>query len=255
MRSTHVGVAIEEHAVLLNQDNDVHSHGQVTLTDKAEYLHTHSSSLWHGWTLKSSFIFRLSFRVDDSLSLKYIHRSKPLAAWASEWLDYHHAEAQLHIQIFTVRLTPPHAEFKEAGDYYDICMHVHMHCKTQHTIFCSSWEKLFLYLQKGRFRRPRSAQAGDVAPAASSSPAASLCSDSSGALGLPCHQHSQSARHWKSIMQFYSPWGTSSSICAIEQAQQIGRQRRRQHCILHRFLSLISCGMMAALSLLMLFRL
>ena len=39
----------------------------------------------------------------------------------------------------------------------------------------------------------------------------------------------------------------SSSICAMEEAHQTGRQRR-QRWILHCFLSLISCGMMATLS-------
>lgn len=63
--------------------------------------------------------------------------------------------------------------------------------------------------------------------------------------------HSQSTGHRK--ISLFSARYQSSSICAMGEAHQTGRQRRRRHWILHRFLPLISCGMTAALSVLTLF--
>lgn len=71
--------------------------------------------------MKSSSIFSGSFRVNDSLKFKHTHRSKPLAAWASQCLDSHHPGAQLHDQILAVIcLTPPHTKFKAVGDSHNI---------------------------------------------------------------------------------------------------------------------------------------
>lgn len=152
-----IGMVIEQCAVLPDQNRDEHSQGQAALEDRAEGLHTAAAAsgiLWPDCPVKSSCIVRGSFRVSDSLEFKHTHKSKPLAAWVSQWLDSHHPGAQLHVQTLAVTcLTLPHAKFKVVGDSYDICTRVHMHCREHHLIFCSpGWEQLFPYLQEAHFR-------------------------------------------------------------------------------------------------------
>lgn len=147
-------IVIEQCGVLPDQSRDEHSQGQAALEDKTESLHTAAASgiLWPECTVKSSCIFRGSFRVNDSLKFKHTHKSKPLAVWASQWLDWasqrlapHHPGAQLHVQTRAVIcLTPPHTKFKAAGNSYNSCTHVQVHRRAHHWIFCSSsWQQLF----------------------------------------------------------------------------------------------------------------
>ena len=206
-----VGVVIEEHAVLPNQHSDVHSHGQAALGDKAEGWCRHSSVPWHGCTPKSSFIFRVSFRVSDSRRSKLIHRSKPLASWASEWLDYHHPSPNIYCGLFNS--SPPWVWSGWFLWHLHTCTHTR--CKTQHFIFYSaSWKKLLLYSQKGRYGRPRPAPARAGPPHRQAAAALQpLCA--------------QSTRHGKPIVQFYSLWGTKQ-LCPCNGANPPARQAEEE---------------------------
>lgn len=151
--------------------------------------------------------------VQYSLRSKQSDRSKPLAAWASEGLDSHHPEAQLPLQIFTVTcLTLPHPEFKEACDTSDICTHTAKHNISFSVLLAERISSFTYKKKKGRFWRPRSARAREVPPRCQAAAALQpLC-----APALPARwdctvistDSSRSARRWKSIMQFYSAWGT-----------------------------------------------
>lgn len=141
---------------------------------------------------------------------------------------------------------------EKVGDIYDICTCVRTHCKTLHFIFCSSnWEKLFLYWQRGRCGRPRSPRAGEVPGSGRPAvPVPWLCRHAGTTLPLAQPAAAGSQNLSPNFIFHEVP---NNSICAMEEAHQTGRQKRRQHWILHCFLSLISCGVMAALSLLTLF--
>lgn len=131
-------VITQEHAELPNQDGDTHRHGQVALQVGAEGSCPYNNCPWHRCIPKSSFIFRVFSRVDDSLRSKHSHRSKSLAAWAPDWLDYHRPEAQHISKCVCCHLfnsSPPHF-LKEAVIFMTAtCMCTHT---AQHNVWFSA---------------------------------------------------------------------------------------------------------------------
>lgn len=189
-------VFLEQCSVLPDQNRDEHSQSQAALEDEAEGSHTQQQPLEPSALTVQWNPLPFSGVPSESMTAWSLNTSTEANHWASQWLSPHHPGAQLCVQILAVIcLTLHHAKFKAVGESYSICTHVHMHCKAQRFIFSSSsWEHLFLYLQEGRFQRPRSARAGKGPPAARQ-----LC--------CGC------ARHCKSITPFNFLWGTSSSAC------------------------------------------
>lgn len=196
--------------------------------------------------------------VQYSLRSKQSDRSKPLAAWASEGLDSHHPEAQLPLQIFTVTcLTLPHPEFKEACDTSDICTHTAKHNISFSVLLAERISSFTYKKKKADFGGQDLHEPEKCPPAARQQQPCSLfvlrlCQRAGTALSLAQTAAGAPGAENPSC-NFILHEAPNSSICAMEQAHQIGRQRQQQHWILHCFLSLISCGMMAALSLLTLF--
>lgn len=116
--------------MLSNQDGETYRHGQVALQIGAEGSCPYNSCPLHHCTPKSSFIFRVFSKVNDSLRSKHSHRSKSLAAWAPDWLNYHHPEAQRISKCVCCHLfnsSPPHF-LKEAVIFMTAtCTHTVQH--------------------------------------------------------------------------------------------------------------------------------